>query len=247
MPGPQIYEKPAAAWEAETAKPLPDRQLFRFREISTWLARHPGRLEWDADEARRIVEDIFDRFERGEFCPADVLVSIAEPPYFVPVHSFIEIARDPEDRTERESEIRTRSIVEWCLMLRRPALELYLGRCGLEGAPRLWRALGFFDRAMSEHVAQPASASAAIPEAAQLKAGAPSKRRPGKPGPEPTLRTIIANTMFDDLRSERRTPEELRGDTLAALVQQYRGSPNTAKAAREAALARFAKFAEMQS
>ena len=86
-------------------------------------------------------------------------------------------------------------------------------------------------------VVQPASAEAAI-----LKSGAPSKRRRSKPGPEPKLRTTIANRMLDDLRLERRTPEALRGDTLAALAQQYGGSPNTASTARRDALARFSKF-----
>jgi hypothetical protein len=43
------------------------------------------------------------------------------------------------------------------------------------------------------------------------------------------LRTAIADKMLDDLRSERRTPKALQGDTLAALTKQYGGSENTAK------------------
>jgi hypothetical protein len=36
-------------------------------EIAQALARLPGRLEFDRDEAHRIGEDMYDAFERGEF------------------------------------------------------------------------------------------------------------------------------------------------------------------------------------
>ena len=92
----RLYEEAAAAWEAEATKPLLDRHLFRVSEVSCWLARRWGQLGYDPNEARLIVDDIFEYFQRGEFDPDDVLVGIAEPPYFVPSHVFIETAEGPE-------------------------------------------------------------------------------------------------------------------------------------------------------
>ncbi len=61
-----------------------------------------------------------------------------------------------------------------------------------------------------------------------------------KTGPKPKLRTAIANKMFDDFRSGRRTQEQLTSDTLDALAAEYGGSRGTARLAREDALARLA-------
>jgi hypothetical protein len=70
----------------------------------------------------------------------------------------------------------------------------------------------------------------------------------GKPGPKPKQRNAIADRMFDDLQSRRRTPDELKGDKLAVLVAQYDGgSANTANAARTEALARFTEFLKSNS
>jgi hypothetical protein len=66
----------------------------------------------------------------------------------------------------------------------------------------------------------------------------PERRR----GPKPKLRATIADKMLEDLISKRRTPEELSGDTLAALIANYGASPNTAKMARQDALAKFTEF-----
>jgi hypothetical protein len=53
--------------------------------------------------------------------------------------------------------------------------------------------------------------------------------------------------MLDDLRSKQRTPEALQDDTLAVLASQYGGSLNTAKAAREDALAKYSEIRELNS
>jgi hypothetical protein len=140
--GYETPDSPAAAWEAEAAKPLRDRQLFRFWEVGRWLARAPGRIEADCDEARGIVEDIFHWYERGEFDPSDVLVPLGDPPYFRSVDSFLKSSPDPQEQATRAQEIHSRPIVDF-LILRRPALGLYLSQCGLGGAARLARELGF--------------------------------------------------------------------------------------------------------
>jgi len=151
------YEEPvsaAEAWEVEVTKLSRDRQLFRLSQVGCWLAREPGRFTPDRDEARLVVEDLFDWYERGEFDPSDVLVPISDPPYFLPVLSFVESTQDPQERTARVQEIHNLRIVEF-LILRRPALKLYLSRCGHAGAPRLWRELGFDAEAPRRKVDKP--------------------------------------------------------------------------------------------
>jgi hypothetical protein len=111
---------------------------------------------------------------------------------------------------------------KWCLsdlewnrgvMLTAPAVQRYLEGCGFTGAPRVLRE--WFGAASG-----PGTAA----------------RKPGRP---PVLRQRLAEQMLDDLRSKRRTLEQLLGDTLAALVAQYGGSPNTADNARQDALEIF--------
>jgi hypothetical protein len=124
------------AWEAEVTKPRRDRQLFRFHEIGEWLARTPGQLKSDRDEAHRIIVDLFDRFQQGEFNQSDVLVQVSDPPYFRTVQSFLDSASNLEQRRARWEDIRNILIVR-NLILRRAAFKLYLDHCGLEGAPRV--------------------------------------------------------------------------------------------------------------
>jgi hypothetical protein len=69
----------------------------------------------------------------------------------------------------------------------------------------------------------------------------PNRTR-GKPGPKPGLRAGIAKKMLADLLSGRRTADQLKGDTLLALVAQYGGSQNTANAARQDALSQFSEL-----
>jgi hypothetical protein len=136
MPKKDRLTSAEAAWIKETARPPQDRHLFRFYEVGQWLARNPGRLEWDHDEARRIVIDLFDWFERGDFHPSDVLVPVPDSPYFISVRSFLDDAQDAQERNVRTEEIHNLRIVEF-LVLRRSALKLYLERSTLEGAPRV--------------------------------------------------------------------------------------------------------------
>lgn len=76
----------------------------------------------------------------------------------------------------------------------------------------------------------------------QSDPGRPAKGMRGKPGPKPALRAGITEKMLTDLRSGRRTPEQLEGDTLAALVAEYGGSQNTAGNARDDALLQFSEL-----
>ncbi len=62
-----------------------------------------------------------------------------------------------------------------------------------------------------------------------------------KPGPEPRLRNAMKEAMLADLRSQKRTPEQLQQDTIDVLVAEYGGSRNTASAARKEALSEFAR------
>jgi hypothetical protein len=117
----------AAAWAAERAKPMRERQYFRYDEIANALARKPGRLEVDAAERDRIVLDLADWTSRGEFDlsgDSEVVTLIGEPPYFVP------LAPVPSGG------ILVRP--EW-LILRRDACRRYLTDSPLTDAPRLLR------------------------------------------------------------------------------------------------------------
>jgi hypothetical protein len=67
-----------------------------------------------------------------------------------------------------------------------------------------------------------------------------------KPGPKPKTLMKCKAKMLADLTEGRRTVEELEQDTLAALVAAYGGSPNTAKKARDEAIAEFQSYSEFQ-
>lgn len=67
------------------------------------------------------------------------------------------------------------------------------------------------------------------------EAGAKPKPR----GPKPELREGVTGRMLADLRSGKRTTDELRGDTGEALAATYGSSRNTAVEARKEALAQF--------
>jgi hypothetical protein len=201
---------------------------FSIYDLARAIARLPGRAEVDKQEAIRITDDIAEWYLRGEFHDDEVVAYVAyvagEPPA---LRSLAEI----KDVVRRRGEDWCLSQPEWrtvCL-LTAPAALRYLEGCGYDGAPRVRRE--WFG-----------GAEAAIPEATQSEAPLPRKGRRGKPGPKPRLRTEITNRMLDDLQSRRRTPEELEGDKLAALAKQYGGTLNTAKAARQDALKKFAKF-----
>jgi hypothetical protein len=127
------------------------------------------------------------------------------------LRSLAEIKEDARRRGEN-----------WCLsqpewraayMLTAAAARRYLERCGFTGALRvLMEWFGVENR--------------------------PDSRR-GKPGRPPVVRQRLTEQMLVDLRSERRTVEQLEADTLAVLVAQYGGSQNTANDARRHALAIF--------
>jgi hypothetical protein len=68
-----------------------------------------------------------------------------------------------------------------------------------------------------------------------------------KPGPKRKVRDGIANKMYDDLVSGRRTIEELERDKLTALVAAYGGSLNTDGLARKEAIAKFSEFQKSNS
>jgi hypothetical protein len=201
---------------------------FYIYDLARAIARLPGRTEVDEQEAIRITDDIAEWYLRGEFHDDEVVAYAGEPPA---LRSLAEI----KDDARRRGENWHLSQPEWraVYFLTAPAARRYLQGCGLVGGPRVLR--DWFGAAEAE-----------IPAAGGSKAGLP-KGRHRRPGPKGEKRIGIADKMFDELRLQRRTPEALENDTLLALTSQYGGSLNTAKAAREDALARFAKFQKSNS
>jgi hypothetical protein len=191
-----------------------------FLEIAYALARPPGRLEIDFDEASRYLDDIADRYERGYFADDEVMVMVA-PGEFQPLRKVLEDARRRGEIGPSLGEIRICG---------------YLTDAAAKRLIRLLQASGL------------SSATRILTEWSELDASdrRPSKAR-GKPGPQPKLRESIIARMLDHLRSGHRTPGELKSDTLAVLATEYGGSPNTAGAARDEALKRFAEFHKSNS
>lgn len=85
----------------------------------------------------------------------------------------------------------------------------------------------------------PAEAAISEPEAAEPIPTVPAKPPRGKPGPPRDVRNALRDKMLTDLISRRRTLEQLRKDTHSALWAEYGGSPNTAKLARDDAIAEY--------
>jgi hypothetical protein len=193
--------------------------------IARALARLPGRAQVDEEEARQIAADMAEWYLHGLFCNDEVLVLTVNPRKHQPLAEVVEGAWRPD-----------LPILMWSatVFLTAPATRRYLEGCGMAGAPRLLRELF-------------GAAEVPTPEPGKSKAEPQRKGRHSKPGPEPKKRIGLADKMFDDLRLKRRTPEALKRDTLLALTKQYGGSPNTAKDARQDALARFAEFHKSNS
>jgi hypothetical protein len=197
---------------------------FYIFQIGEALARLPGRIEVDPEEARRITDDIGEWYLRGEFRDDEVFACAGDPPS---LRSLAEIKED----SRRRGEIwrLTQPIWRAGYMLTASALRRYLEGCGLSGAARV----------SSEWFGAIATPTV---EAAKSNPSAPNEKQRRKPGPKPELRDTIARKMLTDLRSGRFAPEELKAFTLVALEAEYGGSQNTAKVAREDALARFAEL-----
>jgi hypothetical protein len=145
----------AAAWGAECAKPMRERQYFRFGDIADALATHSESLEIEAPKRDRIVSDLSDWTIRGEFDlsgDSEVVILGGEPPFFLPFGPVAPggILADPEG-----------------LILRREACERYLRESSLQRAPGLLRDW-FPETAVESHL--PAE------EATFPKAGQPNNR-----------------------------------------------------------------------
>ena len=128
-------DNPNALWEAEVGKPIRDRRIFKFGQIAAKLARLPGRMEWDQDEAYRILNDLMSCYARQEFADDEVLVLVVDPAHFAPLKP--RLADVEEEYRVNCSQI----LFFWRdgVMLTRNALKRYLQRSTLEGAPRLLR------------------------------------------------------------------------------------------------------------
>jgi hypothetical protein len=125
-----------AAWKAEYAKPMRERQYFRYDEIGDALAKDSESPEIDSAKRDRIVGDLSDWTIRGEFDSSgdsEVVVLSGEPPFFLPLGPVPPggILADPDG-----------------LILKRNACRRYLRNSSLERAPRLLR--NWFPEAVSE-------------------------------------------------------------------------------------------------
>jgi hypothetical protein len=151
------------------------------------------------------------------------------------------------------------------IFLRRPALLHYLRTCDLEGAPRVLRK--WFPRPDTANIDElaasgvdPSNAEPAVIEAAEqsidsgntappslsihdIKGRSPKTKK--APGPKPDICNECKQKMLTHLKEGRRTVEELNADTLLVLATEYGASPNTAKKARELAIAEFCRVSEI--
>ena len=109
---------------------MPDDEPIRIQKLAQELARFPGRLEIDKQEAWRIAVDTAERYIRGEFDQKEVVAMVArDPPRFLP---YIETG---------EYDGKTLNLNLWwaAIALTRPAALRYLENCGLTGAERVLR------------------------------------------------------------------------------------------------------------
>jgi hypothetical protein len=150
-----------ALWQAEVHKPIRDRPIFKFGHIAAKLARLPGHMEWDQDEAYRILDDLMLCYARQEFADDEVLVLVADPAHFAPLKP--RLADVEEEYRVNCSQI----LFFWRdgVMLTRDALKRYLQRSTLEGAPRLLREWFLDDKSAAGAVTDAAAyAVSAFPE-----------------------------------------------------------------------------------
>jgi hypothetical protein len=124
----------AVVWDAELRKPWRERQYFPLGVIALRLSRKAGRLETDEDEAYRIVVHLKGYCDRDEFGDDEVVVLVNEAPHIVPA----------KDRLAQEFGSAIPLLI-WrdAVLLTRSAVERFLRRCGLAGAPRLLAEWGF--------------------------------------------------------------------------------------------------------
>lgn len=106
---------------------------FYIFEIAQKLARQPGRLEFDRDEAHRIADDIYDWYRRGEFGEQEIVAQYGDPPCFGP------LARAEDEAKQRGQEWEDISFGLWyaAIALTWAAAKRYIAGCGLAGAARL--------------------------------------------------------------------------------------------------------------
>ncbi len=109
--------------------------MFYIFEIAQKLAREPGRLEFDRDEAYRIGGDMYDWYRRGEFGEREVVAQYGDPPSFGP------IGRAEEEARRRGQEWQDLDFGLWygAIGLTYPAAKRYVEGCGLAGAARVLR------------------------------------------------------------------------------------------------------------
>ena len=146
---------------------------FVCGQIALALARQPGRLEIDEDEAYRILNQIIACWEHREFAQDEVVVLFGEPPQLQPLDLVLEHAKqrgEPLDLWPRR---------EWRdgIMLTATAARRYLEGCGLAGAPRILRE--WFSGVLAS---EPASVRGAAHAPENRWAGAGKQPQPAKGG-----------------------------------------------------------------
>ena len=157
-PVPEDGVKRRAEWEeaftewCRTLKSPRLREQFYIEEIAQELSRRPRRLEMDHLERRRIVGNLFQWIQRGEFSDSEVMMLTRKPELFgpfMPEYRSVreEAARDgieflvDLDRGVKypalEYKYKPIEINVGAIFLQRAAAQRYLKQCGLESAQRV--------------------------------------------------------------------------------------------------------------
>jgi hypothetical protein len=190
------------------------------RTLAEALARLPGRLEVDKEEAERIGVDLWERRQRGEFSAEEIVAQFVRPD-------------DPPDapRTWRPLADLDADIClgEWwygSVALTRPAARRYVVNCGLAGAPRVF--VEWFGSRLPRDGNDPKARRAAPYERigetfeAAAATGGHSAGEPcsASPGPKPPVPSGPADRLAEWIFARR-----ARRLTCKALYEEARRDP----------------------
>jgi hypothetical protein len=118
--------KPTAPRVVGRAIEVPPNGGVYISRLARALARLPDRLEFDRDEAQRVVIDIAERWRDGDIARDDAIVFGGAPQHWRPFADF------PED-------VDNLWLWETAVALTEPAARRYVETCGLAGAQRVLR------------------------------------------------------------------------------------------------------------
>ena len=200
---------------------------FFIFELAQALARLPGRLEFDHEESRRIGQDMFERFERGDFREHEVLVQYRDPSRFIPARDAMADARNQGRPWEIDPNL-------WYVgvALTYPAAKRYIECCGLTGAQRLLDEWFTSPTSVRSSDQKPETRGALTAASAQPHRVQPRR----KTGPDPSRRLATEAAMKEDIAAGTLTIEALEKFKEVAMASKYGVSRDTARKARRSVL-----------